>query len=177
MSTTARDGDATVRVHDAALLKALDRISDGAATSFFRRTGSRLQPILETDRREWPRGKKKHPRSADRFFLSKRIGDKELRHGIGNRASYAYYIRWSIYTADSFRSDEAAWVARGKSPEAQEGLRRGWKKMHKLTAVAPSARLAGRSPWVTLVRTPARRALRELLPDLRADLRKLAGGG
>lgn len=176
--TGAKVGPAQVRFDDLALLTALDRVSDGAASSFVRRTDASLDAIRGRALSRWPVRTGKSLRSFDTQL--RLVGD-EIRNSLVNTAtvprwgSYVYKIRYSIFTRNErIALHRKRRRAQGWSPDAVTRsvfrLTAGWDRRGKRF---PSKDETGKSPWILYVRRPAKQALKELLPDLQADINKL----
>lgn len=171
---------AQIAVDDAAFLAAIDRVSDGAGSSFL----ARCRPALETIRNgalaRWP---VRTGTSKAGFALRNQASMTEVRASLTNTATnqwgpYAFKIRWSKWTTADLaaRVEEAA--ARAHTPEAADRirvrLRSKFKWRHGIGA--PSEELAGKQPWLILVRRPLQASKAVVMPLLQADLNKLAGG-
>lgn len=180
MPETYKSGAASITVDQDRLIRLLDRTSSGAASQFVEQTDQVLDEIEAAALASWP----------VRTGLSKRSFRRELRlseiriqnvllNDARNRwGSYAYKIRWSVRTKESLDAEAARVAARGDSPAAREAIRKFWRR--RLTKRhgqgAPTARLAGRRPWLELVRKPGKKAGKTLADTLRRDLVALAQG-
>jgi len=178
--TTATSGKATITFGDAALLRTVDQVSGGAASSFLETVRPTLARIMETARSRWP---VRTGLSRDEFQLAESVTDTEVRSSIVNPAQvarwgyYAYKIHFSRYTS----ADLTKWIeereARGTTPENQARIRAYAAIRSRKThgRGAPDEASVGKNVWSIFVRKPAKDALSELLPKLRADLDRLAG--
>ena len=173
--TVYRSGPASIEIKDGALLASLDRVSEGAASSFIRRATSLLEGVKTGAMARWP---VRSGKSRAGFSIASRLTEKEIRVSLYNSQPYAYKIRWSVRTSESIEAEIDKAAARGVSSETQAKIRKRFSR--KLYAIhgkgAPDATVAGKSPWVLYVRRPSISALSAAMPDLQADLNKLAQG-
>ena len=180
MPESFRSGSAEITVDQDALIRLLDRVSSGAASSFFDRSESVLEEIEADAVTAWP---VRTGRSRAAFRRERRISETRLQNALLNDArnrwgSYAYKIRYSVRTKASLDAEAARVASRGETPAAREAIRAYWRR--RLTRRhgegAPNERLAGRRPWLEFVRKPGKRAGRRLTETLRDDLSALARG-
>jgi hypothetical protein len=179
--STAKAGPGEVKFLDAGLLAMLDHVSGGAASRFTGRVRPRLEAIMGGAVERWP---VKTGESKRGFSIRETATPDQIRVEIVNAAknarwgAYAYKIRYSAFSrAERIELTRKRMAEKGASPAAISsviaGMVSAWNRKGR---VFPSQAEAGLSPWVLHVRTPAKAAMRELLPDLRADLAALAKG-
>lgn len=170
MTMASSDG-VTIQYADAGFLALVDRASAGAASDFI----EGCRPTLETIRGDaisrWP---VRTGASRDAFALSSSVTATEVRANLVNTAAYGYFVKYSKWTA----ADIAAYVTdKSKDGTAPKQLAaavgRAMYRKHGLGA--PSESVAGKSAWTLNVQRPAKAALAELLPRLRASMGRLAG--
>lgn len=180
MADTYRKGAGTIEVDQADLLATLDKVSDGAAGRFVARTSTALEEIRQGAVGRWP---VKTGKSRDAFRLASAITPTAAEVRIDNAANsngwpYAVRMKYSVRTEESLDREAEAAGRRGRTPATKIERRDNWRRLltrrHGLGA--PSEALAGKSPWWAWIRRPGREALKELLPELRDDLAKLAQG-
>lgn len=180
MPQTFREGAAQITVDQDDLIRLLDRVSEGAATQFFGHSDMFLDVIERDAHRAWPvrTGRSKAAFRRERRITEVRLDNVLLNDARNRWGAYAYKIRWSVRTKASLDAEAARVAARGESPEAREAIRRYWRR--RLTRRhgqgAPSGQLAGKRPWIELVRKPGKKAGRRLAEVLRRDLYALAQG-
>ena len=181
MPQTFRDGAAQITVDQDALIRLLDRVSSGAASSFFSRSDVILEEIEADAVTAWP---VRTGRSRAAFKRERRISETRLQNALLNDArnrwgSYAYKIRFSVRTRASLDAEAVRVASRGETPAAREAIRAYWRR--RLTRRhgqgAPTEALAGRRPWLEFVRKPGKKRGRRLTESLRDDLSTLARGG
>lgn len=181
MPEVYRSGAATVIVEQGNLRRALDRVSDGAASSFISNVDRVLDPIRDAAVQRWPvaTGRSKrafqrvHNITENHIEVAERNTARSGRFGF-----YAFRIRFSVRTRQSLEAEVERMAARGKTPASQDKLRQHWRKKLKKRHGdgAPTEALAGQQPWRRFMRNPANRAVRKLVPKLRQDLDRLARG-
>ncbi len=171
-----------VKIHDAALVATLDRVTDGAASSFIRRTVPLLERIQTHAVSRWPVSASKRKHSRDCFEVRQTIGNAEIRTALVNTASvprwgaYAYKIHWSAFTREEIVEITRKRLAGSPPAFIDQTIARmsaGWNRSGRRF---PSKDETSKMPWIYLVRTPAKKAMREIMPDLQADLLRLARG-
>lgn len=173
------EGGVQISVDDAAFLAAIDRVSDGAGSSFLARCRPALEGIREGAVARWP---VRTGASRAAFALQNTASATEVRASLTNSARsgwgpYAFKIRYSRWTTADLaaRVEEAA--GRAKTPEAADRIRVRMRSKLKWRhgAGAPSDEVAGKQPWLLLVRRPLQASRAALVPQLQADINKLAG--
>lgn len=177
MADTYRSGSAAITVEQTAMLRLLDRVSDGAGTQFVERARAELGAIMASAVDQWP---VRTGLSKSSFRLRVEITESELRVAIGNPARASTWpvhkIRWSVRTKESLDAEVRSRAAQSQNSTKSEAYwRRELRRRHG--EGAPTAALAGRQPWAVLVRTPARKAAKPMIEALRAQLAALAKGG
>lgn len=169
--TTASSGSTTINYDDTSFLALVDRATKGAASDFIATCRPTLEAIRGDAMAKWP---VRTGKSRDAFRLSSTVTATEVRANIQNAAPYVYYVKYSRWTAADLRTRAHEAAAKGTAPDKLETYILG-----KLYAAhgkgAPSEALAGKSAWTTNVQRPAKDALTELLPRLRASMGRLAG--
>lgn len=174
MSTSYTSGTATIEVDQADLLRALDRVSGGAAGRFVRRATEIQEGIRADARSRWP---VRTGKSRDALAIRSAITEAGAKVEIGGFGlSYMRYVHWSVRTAASLDNEAATVAQRGGDAAAQEAIRKYWRRRltRKHGQGAPSAKEAGKYAWVTYVRTPGRAAADKLIAECRDDLAELA---
>ena len=170
MTTASQDG-ATVRYDDAGFLALLDRATQGAASDFIEGCRPTLETIRGDAMARWP---VKTGRSREAFELQSSVTTTEVRANIVNTATYAYYVRYSKWTTADIHEYVRSQSAEGTDPaKLATYIRRAMLRKHGRGS--PSEAVAGKSAWTVTVQRPARAALAELLPRLRASMGRLAG--
>lgn len=173
------EGGVQISVDDAAFLAAIDRVSDGAGSSFLARCRPALETIRDGALARWP---VRTGASKAGFALRNQASMTEVRASLTNTATnqwgaYAFKIRYSRWTTADLaaRVEEAA--GRAKTPEAADRIRRRMRSKLKWRhgAGAPSDEVAGKQPWLLLVRRPLQASRTALIPQLQADINRLAG--
>lgn len=181
MSQSYQEGMARVDVAVEAAVVAIDRVTEGAASSFVRQGRATLKQIQTAAEARWPVRTGLSRRSLTiATSITPDLLAVSMRNTATNRwGSYAYKIRWSVRTEAELTRELEAKVQRGATPAAQAALARYWQR--RIQGVhgqgAPSAELAGKQPWRVLVLAPGEQRRMALADALRADLSKLAGGG
>ena len=172
------EGGVQIAVDDAAFLAAIDRVSDGAGSSFLARCRPALEGIRDGAVARWP---VRTGLTRDSFFIVDTASMTEVRASLVNNAHAtvwpAYKQKWSKWTTADLaaRVEEAA--GRAKTPEAADRIRVRMRSKLKWRhgAGAPSEETAGKQPWLLLVRRPLQASRAALVPQLQADINKLAG--
>jgi len=172
--TTVRSGASKIKIGDAAVVAHLDQISSGAASSFIARAKKELEGIKTSAMQRWPR---RTGKSANSFVVGSHVTPSEIKVQLTNTSGYAFYVRWSVRSKEGIDAQIERAAARGLTGATQATLRareqrRLWRWHGK---GAPTDKLAGKSAWITLIRRPAKTALKALIPELQADLIKIAG--
>lgn len=170
--TTASSGSTTITYEDGPFLALIDRATKGAGSDFIETCRPTLEAIRGDAMARWP---VRTGKSRDAFRLTSSVSETEVRASIQNTADYVYYIRYSRWTAADIRTRAHEEAAKGTAPDRLETviLRKMYAKHGK---GAPSDALVGKSAWVANVQRPAKDALNELLPKLRASMGRLARG-
>lgn len=199
--STFRSGQSSITVDQADLIKKLDSVTDGAASSFIDRANDVLDTIEPPARTRWP---VRTGKSKAAFGRRQKLTPDAIEVALENSAqaprwgAYAYRIRWSVRTKagldaeaaqmrpdsqevqDYWREARAAGKVKRRKPgqKSKMNLSVWWRS--KLTARhgqgAPTEELAGKQPWRVLVRDPGMKQSDALVKDLQTDLAKLAGG-
>jgi hypothetical protein len=174
MGDTYRSGVAAIKVDDSSLIGHIDRVSEGAATTFLRRSREVLEGIEADASTRWP---VRSGASAAGFRVQHQVTGDSIEQSLVNREDYAGHIRWSVRTEASLDREATRVAARGDTPAARDAIHDYWRG--RLTRShgkgAPTERLAGRKPWATLINAPGKKAAKALVSDLRDELQKLAG--
>lgn len=172
--TRATAGHLTVTVDDTALVKMLDRVTNGAASHFIEAVETDMGEVRVAALPTWP---VRTGESRAGLSVGHEVRPDKVLVSITDREDYTYKVRWSVRTKDSLDAEIEEAAARGGDTEAQAKIRkyyqrRLWKRHGK---GAPSDKLAGRHVWTTLVRTPLKRRRPALMKLLQTDLERLAG--
>ena len=174
MSTTYTSGESRIEVDQADLLRALDKVSGGAAGRFVRRATEIQEAIREDARSRWP---VRTGKSRDALAIRSAITTAGARVEIGGFGlSYMRYVHWSVRTQASLDAEADQVAQRGNDAAAQAKIRRYWRGRltRKHGQGGPNAREAGKYAWVTYVRTPGRAQVPLLIAECREDLAELA---
>lgn len=169
--TTAREGSTEIRYDDGGFLALIDRATEGAATDFIEGCRPTLETIRGDAMSRWP---VKTGKSRDAFQIASSVTATEVRANLQNVASYAYFVKYSKWTAADLHAYVREQSAEGTSPPALANVIRR-EMIRKHGRGAPSEAVAGKHAWTLLVQRPAKAALGELLPRLRASMGRLAG--
>jgi len=169
--TTAASGGTSITYADANFLALVDRATEGAASDFIETCRPTLEAIRGDAMAKWP---VRTGKSRDAFRLNSSITATEVRANLVNTSGYAYYIRYSKWTAADIRARAKDAAKDGTAPDKLETYILA--KMYKAHGRgAPSEALAGKHAWTLNVQRPTKAALNELLPKLRASMGRLAG--
>lgn len=169
--TTAASGGTSITYADANFLALVDRATKGAASDFIETCRPTLEAIRGDAMARWP---VKTGKSRAAFALSSSITATEVRANVVNTSGYAYYVRYSKWTAADLHAYVREQAAAGTNPAAlANAIRREMIRKHG--SGAPSEAVAGKHAWTLTVQRPAKAALAELLPRLRASMGRLAG--
>ena len=169
--TTAASGGTSITYADASFLALVDRATKGAASDFIETCRPTLEAIRGDAMARWP---VKTGKSRDAFVLNSSITPTEVRANLVNTSGYAYYVRYSKWTAADIHAYVREQSAGGTSPSALATyIRRDTQRKHGKGA--PSEAVAGKSAWTLTVQRPTKAALADLLPKLRASMGRLAG--
>lgn len=177
--TTAKSGTTKITFSDAAFLRSVDLVSDGAASGFLATVRPSNVKIIDTARSRWP---VRTGTSRDAFEILEEVTETKVKASIHNPATlgrwglYAYKVKYSSWTKVDIQAYIEAGAAKGKTPEAQAAIRKTVSKKTFRTHGhgAPDEASQGKNVWSLLVRNPAKAALTPLLPLLQANLSKLA---
>lgn len=171
--TTASDQGIKIVHGDTAFLSLIDRTTKGAASDFIEACRPTLEAIRGGARAKWP---VRTGKSRDAFRLTSSVSTTEVRANIENTSTYGYFVKFSRWTSADIRARAREEAAKGTAPDRLETviLRKMYARHGK---GAPSEAVAGKHAWTLLVRTPAKEALTELLPRLRASMGRLAEAG
>lgn len=170
MTMASSDGVA-IKYDDAKFLALVDRVTKGAASDFIATCRPTLDAIRGAAAARWP---VRTGRSRAAFSLTSSISATEVRASIANTAGYAYYVRYSRWTAADMRTRAKEEAAKGTAPDRLEVVI--LRKMYQAHGRgAPNDAVASKSAWTVDVQRPAKAALAELLPRLRASMGRLAG--
>jgi hypothetical protein len=169
--TTAAEGSTKIVYADARFLALVDRATEGAASDFIATCRPTLEAIRGDAMARWP---VKTGKSRDAFRLNSSISPTEVRANLVNTSGYAYYVRYSKWTAADIHTYVREKSAEGTNPAAlAPTIRR--RMIAKHGKGAPSEAVAGKHAWTLTVQRPTKAALAELLPKLRASMGRLAG--
>lgn len=168
-----RSGQAGIELDQDLLIRQLDLVTDGAASSFVQRATQEIRGIETGAVSRWPQ---RTGRTAGGFSVTRSLTATAITVQLGNEQRYTWWTRWSVRTEDSLDAEADRMASRGRDPSSQQTIRDFWRR--RLTRAhglgSPTAALAGKRPWSVLVQSPARKALRTLVPQLRGDLERLA---
>ena len=172
-----------VKIQDAALVAILDKVTDGAASSFIGRTTPILEKIRTHAVSRWPVSSSRRRRhSRDCFEVRQTIGQSEIRTALVNTASvprwgaYAYKIHWGSYSREEIIEITRKHLVGSPPAFIDQSIARmvaGWNRSGRRF---PAKDETGEMPWIYLVRTPAKAAMTAIMPELKADLLRLARG-
>ncbi|MCP4733033.1 MAG: hypothetical protein GY873_02465 [Bosea sp.] len=176
MSERIDFGTVAVEIDDSGLVRHIDRVTEGSATSFIRIASRHLGEVQSDAEPLWPR---RTGRSAEGFGVRSRVSGDQIRVALSNVHRHTWFVKFSVRTEASLDAEARAVASRGKSPEAQAKLLAFWRArlLGRHGKGAPLDRLTGRRAWIELVRKPAKKATRKraLVSELQTDLNKLAG--
>ena len=200
MAETYRSGRAAVTVEQRQLLTQIDRITEGAGTSFLDAARASLTTTTEEAAPQWM----ERTGATKRSFVIRddispdRVSVTALNTATRSGVAYPYKARFSVRLASELDA-EVARIERGITQTDDERTTLKWMATlfaakHKRRATgadlahrwrvmltrnygtgAPSEAYAGKQAWSLLVRRPAKRRERRLIEVLRADLDRLAG--
>lgn len=171
-------GMVSCTIDESELVRLVDRLHKGAATSFLRRTADKLDPIYASFDALVP-VRTGLFRSSTRRVVE--VRPEELISAIETTADNGRirYARFSRYTAEEMRAKVDDGATAAKDGAAAQRARRGYgailRKRHGKGAPTPALR--GKYVWATLVAGPFRRGNAKLAVELDADLTRLAGRG
>lgn len=168
--TVASTNVATIKYADGAFLALVDRATKGAASDFIEVCRPTLEMIRGDAAGRWP---VKTGASRDRLALQSSVTATEVRAMIVNTSPYTYYIRFSRWTKADMIVRATELSAKGTAPDRLRS--HILAKLYKVHGKGAPADMAGKPAWTQLVATPAKAALTELLPRLRASMGRLAG--
>lgn len=163
-----------VRLDEA--IKAIDKVTSGAASGFRRIVTEELRPVEIGARKLWPR---RTGRSADAIKITTEIKGDRLYVSLVSTARYARWVKFSRYTEAEMRAlpDVAEKAARGNTPEAKRRIEdfflRRMRSRHGMGA--PSPELAGKYALTTLMRKPAAKLRGRIVERAADDIARLAG--
>ena len=176
--TTATSGKCKIIVQDERILKSIDSVSDGAASSFLSTVRPTLEAVMTSAQSRWP---VRTGTSKAAFQIVEEASETTVKASIYNPASiarwgfYAYKVKYSAWTAADITTAIEEAAAKGTTPAAQAAIRRYTAIKLKLRhgRGAPDEASQGKNVWTLLVRAPVKAGLAPLLPKLQADLMKL----
>jgi hypothetical protein len=169
--TTASLDSVTIKYGDTAFLALVDRATKGAASDFIATCRPTLEAIRGDAMSRWP---VKTGKSRDAFRLTSSITATEVRANVENTSGYGYYVKYSKWTAADLRTRATEAAKDGTAPARLETYILA--KLYKAHGKgAPSEAVAGKHAWTLTVQRPAKAALIDLLPKLRASMGRLAG--
>jgi hypothetical protein len=184
MPETFTDGNASIKLDQSTLIRQLDKVSKGAASSFIREAKATTEALKVGAVARWPVA---DGLSRDSFRVFSRVHGDRLEVGLTNDATnkgarYPFMLKFSVFTDSAVKrnlSERAKAIARGSTPAAKAGIGWWWDQNERLTSStgAPSARAAGKKPWNRLVRTPGKRQGKQLVMTLRDQMTELARRG
>jgi hypothetical protein len=186
MPETFTDGNASIKLDQSTLIRQLDKVSKGAATTFVREARATTEALKVGAVARWPVAT---GLSRDSFRIFSRVHGDRLEVGLTNDATaasdgarYPFMLKFSVFTDSTVKrnlSEREKAVARGSTPEKRDRIGEWWDRNERLTSStgAPSARAAGKKPWNRLVRTPGRRQGKQLAVTLRDQMTALARRG
>lgn len=135
MPDTYTSGGASITVDDAAVVRVLDRVSDGAATTFIDTTSRLLKGIEANAVSKWP---VRTGASKRGFQVRADVGDNRVQTRLLNTATgptgrgYAWFVRYSVRTRRGLQREidqvraiaqqAEAYAARGGSTEVRRYL-------------------------------------------------------
>ena len=200
MAETYRSGRAAVTIEQRQLLTQIDRITEGAGTSFLDAARASLTTTTEEAAPRWM----EKTGATKRAFVIRddispdRVSVTALNTATNRGVAYPYKARFSVRLKSELDA-EAQRIGRGVTQTDAERVSLKWMAIlfaakHKRRATgaelairwrsmltrnygtgAPSEALAGKNAWSVLVRKPAKTRERRLVDVIRADLAKLAG--
>jgi len=181
VAETYRAGKASLTVDQDDLIRKLDTVTDGAASSFIRRSRMELEPIQKAAEPQWPVRTGESKRS---FLVRHQLRQDRIDVDLANKAHqarfgfYALRIRYSVRTRASLDREISKHALRGTTPDTRAKLRQFWRRNlgERHGEGAPNAQLAGKKPWIEHVRKPGKKAGKRMTTDLRADMLRLARG-
>ena len=168
-------GNASISLAMDNAIKAIDKITGGAASSFQRIVTEELRPVETEAKRLWPR---RTGRSADAIGITTEIRGDKLYVTLGLAGvPYARWVRFSRLTAAELKELARANEPRGNSGPAKLAIVRysASKLRQSHGAGAPTAELAGKYAMTTLMRTPAHKLRPRIVERAAKDLAILAG--
>ncbi len=175
MPVKVRAGSAAIEVDQDDLIRQLDRVTSGAATSFVTQTEAEFGELRAAALPTWP---VRTGKSRDGIMIGHQLRPDLLRVTIADAEAYTYYVKFSVRTRESIEREVEDAAARGGDGEAQAKIRRYYQRRlwRRHGKGAPTERLAGKHVWTTLIRNPARERRPMLIVRLQGDLKALAGG-
>lgn len=181
-----RSGSASLTVDDAAVVARLDQVTEGAASSFLRIATESLTRVWRGTQRTWPvrSGLSKGAFNIRQRVLPSAVSPSRLSAALYNDAKkngfpYAYALKWSVRTTDSLADETRNVSMRGNSGLARQKIARFWagRLRYRHGLGAPEPKVAGKRPWIYLVRKPGKAEASAMIPALQLDLNRLAAKG